>query len=531
MQGDPLSPLLFNMTLDWALSAIPLEVGVSIGGTRYQYLAFADDVALLASTEVGLRRSVNSFVDMARRLGLEVGHSKCATLGILADGKKKTWFSKKVELQIDGQAIRALSPGKFYKYLGVQVGHTWASGPSHLLARYISGLSRLQRCPAKPQQKIWMLNNVLIPQMQYPMLHAKANKGTLKRLDVESRRFVRKALHLPGDTPVGYFHARAVDGGLGITAFTTRLPRLREDLMARLRGAADPSVGRAVDTVCSRTEEHSSASARRKKESEQWKASLLSSVDGRGLRGIDATPVSSSWIGDGTGLMRGRAFVMAVKVRGALLHTRLRASRAHQQPENIMCEKCTGLRPESLGHILQVCPTAQHERVKRHDRLLELYISTLQHHGYQVRREPAIPTVAGLRYPDIVCWRGNMALVVDVQVVADAAAGSLDESHRRKCQYYDCDDVRGYVTTLTGVPPSFSSFTVSWRGALATPSFNTWIALGLPKGALKLMIVRTLEGGSQIVAAHRGTSGGRTAGPGGPGHGRRVRTGAGSARE
>ena len=76
MQGDPLSPWLFNATLDQALSALPLEVGVAIGGTKYRYLAFADDVVLLATSPVGLRRSVDALASAASGLGLEVGHAK-----------------------------------------------------------------------------------------------------------------------------------------------------------------------------------------------------------------------------------------------------------------------------------------------------------------------------------------------------------------------------------------------------------------------------------------------------------------------
>ncbi len=94
MQGDPLSPLLFNVPLDWALSAAPEEVGVDLGGTRFRYLAFADDVVLLASSPVGLRRSVEAVTSTAQALGLEVGPSKCATLGIAIDGKGRNGSSQ-----------------------------------------------------------------------------------------------------------------------------------------------------------------------------------------------------------------------------------------------------------------------------------------------------------------------------------------------------------------------------------------------------------------------------------------------------
>ena len=512
MQGDPMSPALFNMTLDGALSALPKEVGVEIGGTKFQYLAFADDVVLLASTSVGLRRTVDALTSASDSLGLEIGVAKCATLGIRADGKRKTWVQDSIKLRVNDQPIRALAPGKFYKYLGVGVGTSWAEGPSHMLARYISGLGRLQRCPAKPQQKLWALTSVLIPQLTYPLLHSYANKGTLKRVDRESRKFVRAALHLPHDTPLGLFHAAVVDGGLGVTSMETRIPRLREDLLTRLRQSHDPAVRVVAGEVAAPAVD--SVSSRRKQEKRHWQDSLYKAVDGKGLEGIADTPISSSWISDGTTLMKGGDYVKAVKLRGNLLPTRLRAARGRQQPD-ILCDLCYGRRVESLGHIQQQCPAVAGPRTSRHNRLLDKYVTVLQHKGYQVKKEQAIPTPAGLRYPDIICWKDDRATVIDVQVVADAAAGSLQNAHQRKVDYYNVPAVRDFVALLTGSPPVFTTFTISWRGVLAPASMNTWTSLGLPKTQLKLMVVKTLEGGLVISRDHKNTSGTRVprAGP------------------
>ncbi len=134
------------------------------------------------------------------------------------------------------------------------------------------------------------------------------------------------------------------------------------------------------------------------------------------------------------------------------------------------------------------------------------YLSYLQRARYQTRREPAVPTVAGVLYPDIVYWKENQA---HVQVVADAAAGSLDGAHARKVRHHDSPCIRAYVEALDGSPPIVSSFTMSWRGVLALPSMNTWASLGLPKSALKLMVVHGLEGGVRIYQSHCQTSGAR----------------------
>ena len=54
-QGDPLSPALFNLTLQRALQAIPDEVGLTTeGGNIIHWMAFADGIVVMASLPAGL---------------------------------------------------------------------------------------------------------------------------------------------------------------------------------------------------------------------------------------------------------------------------------------------------------------------------------------------------------------------------------------------------------------------------------------------------------------------------------------------
>ena len=56
-QGDPLSPILFNCIIDWAIEALDLEIGVRVGddGPRLNHLAFADDIVLMARSKIGIQ--------------------------------------------------------------------------------------------------------------------------------------------------------------------------------------------------------------------------------------------------------------------------------------------------------------------------------------------------------------------------------------------------------------------------------------------------------------------------------------------
>ena len=69
-QGDPLSFILFNLVIDWALSAIDPHIGFRLDEELVNHLAFADDMVLLASTKEALQRQITAFTDHLALSGL-----------------------------------------------------------------------------------------------------------------------------------------------------------------------------------------------------------------------------------------------------------------------------------------------------------------------------------------------------------------------------------------------------------------------------------------------------------------------------
>ena len=190
LQGDPLSPYLFNICLDWALASLPAGVGASLAGETIQYIAYADDVALTARTPLGLQALIDALVDGAGRVGSELGHKKCATINIKGDKKKKRWLVDSInQFSASNSPLKCLQPGQAYKYLGIEIGPTRNPGePGRSLAALIKDLGLLQKAPLKPQQKLWALKTVMIPRQQYTRVMGKTTKGTLQRFDLEIRK-------------------------------------------------------------------------------------------------------------------------------------------------------------------------------------------------------------------------------------------------------------------------------------------------------------------------------------------------------
>jgi hypothetical protein len=65
-QGDPLSPLIFNVVLDRALRLLT-DVGFRLGTSCITTLAFADDVILCGTTSWGLQRDLEIFEESSKK--------------------------------------------------------------------------------------------------------------------------------------------------------------------------------------------------------------------------------------------------------------------------------------------------------------------------------------------------------------------------------------------------------------------------------------------------------------------------------
>ncbi|KAF0304404.1 Retrovirus-related Pol polyprotein from type-1 retrotransposable element R2 [Amphibalanus amphitrite] len=246
-----------------------------------------------------LQHRIRIFAETLAPTGLKPNAAKCHSLTIKVDGKhKKTVVDNNAKYTIAGQPIPTMGPTDSIKYLGVEIS---ASGVLMSAGKRLhKQLTETDRAPLKPQQRLFILKRHIIPGMTHTLVLGKTNITKLKAMDITIRTMTRKWLHIPKDTPVGFFHAALEDGGLDIPALVDTIPRLVKNRLAKLNDSDHPNIKLVTQSgylshrggVASGA---MTADENRRKRAQQ----LLSSVDGRGLHAAKNCPASNRWIDQG----------------------------------------------------------------------------------------------------------------------------------------------------------------------------------------------------------------------------------------
>jgi hypothetical protein len=102
-QGDPSSPLLFNLVLDPVLRSLDEHEGFQFGRQRLKVLAFADDLVLVARTMEEAQSLLNKLAAGLQDCALTVATNECSSFQIVA--KSKTRATRDPGLSLEGGSI------------------------------------------------------------------------------------------------------------------------------------------------------------------------------------------------------------------------------------------------------------------------------------------------------------------------------------------------------------------------------------------------------------------------------------------
>lgn len=504
-QGDPLSPLLFNMVLDEWISSLPSQIAFRSGDFQLNAMAFADDVIIATSTATGLQQTLHGFEEFLTERGLNLNPKKCITLSLEANAKeKKTKILTEANFRIAGQQVPAMDTKSAWRYLGISF-HALGVKATPILEELKDYLKKVSTAPLKPQQRIMILRCYLLPRLYHRLIFEPISGKMLTKMDRTIRLNVRHWLRLPHDVPLGFYHARNAEGGLGITSLRTSIPWMRLQRMSRLdqststMSAAASKLG-YITSILKQAKQlimyKETAIESRKTYDKFWTRTLHTSADGAALKDAATTPGGTSWLVDGSRLLTGREYINTVKmyINAMPCLTRLKRGRDVRTTCRAGCPE-----PENLGHILQKCLRTHHARIHRHNIIAKYVANRLRDLEYQVLEEPHYKVPGTALVPDIVFKREDKSGVLDVQVVSTRQP--LGALHATKTSKYMNEAF--LKQAFPHEHPLVSSVTLNYRGMWANESVKTLRDLGFTRRDFKLLTIRCLQGGYRGFVAHQ----------------------------
>lgn len=497
-QGDPLSPLLFNLVMDELLDRLEQSgLGGSLGTAKIPALAFADDLVLMEDSDVAMTQLLDMAADFFSARGLEINASKCAAISASPLEGKSVVRTRPI-FRVKGRLVNVLGVLDSFRYLGHQYGARGLLKPS--LTNLPTWLHNIGRAPLKPDQKFGLVRDFVIPRLLYTLQNSRINAKTLSEADRLIRSATKKFLHLHLHTADQHLYAAVRDGGLGLMPLRRRVP---EVMMGRLRKALmsdDPSVsalGRipVIANLLSRLQGLVGEVNSR----EWWRQRVRTGATSRGLEAACEDSASRQWLSSKPRGWTGGDFVRAIHLRAANLPT---AGIPSNPPEQRWCRGGCG-KVETLCHVLQACPVTHWERIGRHNFVATKISDHARRKGWRVEEEPHVRHRDGTLYkPDLVIHRAAASIVVcDVQVSWEGDRGLGWSWEQKRLVYDQWHFMEAARERWPGKEFTFAPIIVGARGIWSAANKPTHELLAIPPNTRANIVNGCLKWGASIHRA------------------------------
>ena len=256
-QGCPLSPIIFNLTIDLILRAIK-QTASDIGPAKvhdipFSVLAYADDLVLISRKKDRLQKLLNVASSTATDLGLSFRPDKCASISLTCSNCSKSSLELN-EFIVQDKPIPPLDRKNPYKYLGVPIGliHD-PDNISDLVQDLTRDLESIEKSLLAPWKKLDMIRTFLQPSLTFALRAGFPNKDNLLVYRSHLVATVCRICALPTRASTSYIFAHKRVGGLGLLD-----PTLEADVQAiihavKMLSCSDPTVMNIANAELNRT--------------------------------------------------------------------------------------------------------------------------------------------------------------------------------------------------------------------------------------------------------------------------------------
>ena len=221
-QGCPLSPLLFNITLEGLLRHLAsCNYGYRLRGlSSINHLAYADDVCVIAGSKQQGQALLDRCVEFTTWAGRTFNEQKCGSL--CAVNNVSPMYIDPNPLHLGPDNIPALSWRQRYKYLGCPVGAGSSQDLSAIRGPLLRDCEAIMMSQLAEWQKIDAFRRFLFPRLSYAFKVFFPGSSWCRKLNTSMRKWIKKDVSLPARACSSIYTPQAL-GGLGI-------PRCKDEM-------------------------------------------------------------------------------------------------------------------------------------------------------------------------------------------------------------------------------------------------------------------------------------------------------------
>lgn len=216
-QGDPLTPLLFNLVIEPLLEELQTTTtGMCVEGTNVAPMAFADDLVVIGDNSETATNQIAKDDKYLTDLGMSLEIKKSTAFEVVS--RRKTHYMVDPQITIRNEKVPYSSPEDVITYLGVKIT-AWKGLLQGEEQKIIFELiSRTRKLPLKPMQKLELLSSYLLPRIIYGLIVNPPSNNKLREIDLTIRKEIKLMLHLSEKTSTPFLYAPRAKGGLGLTS-------------------------------------------------------------------------------------------------------------------------------------------------------------------------------------------------------------------------------------------------------------------------------------------------------------------------
>ncbi|KAL8620402.1 hypothetical protein ACOMHN_055483 [Nucella lapillus] len=497
-QGDPLSPILFDMALDPLLCLLETEGEPwKIGRTNLTAMGYADDTAVMSRSRAGLETNLELVDSFCQQVGLKLNVRKSFVFHLKATGKTFT-VNNCEQYSINGEPIPWVAPDEATKYLGKQFGPWVGLERPQLFEQLKLWDERVKNAPLKPMQRLEIWRGTIVPRIFSAMLGTGATQGYLRELDNTIRLAVKRVLHLPDQITNHLFYTPIKNGGLGFMELESHVPRCDGKTINKLVHSKDSYISRLASSLKLEEVPREVTSDPKRKHVTAW---MDQKTQGLGVSTWADEPNCNFWLKGNT--FSSGELTTAIKVRTNTYPTRECIGRSGGgAAADIKCRRC-GLTTETLGHISGACIAMKKARIKRHESICQVLAKKCTAIGWKVHWEPSFNINNVLLRPDLVMVKDNRIVLVDPTVVFDGTVEALAKANKTKLDKYSC--LKQYLIARFGdaeddLKVSIFGLPIGARGGWLRNNDAVIHALGLHRpSTIKALSIRALGGTLRLL--------------------------------